>query len=93
MPAWRWWPQPPDVAQGRTTRLLHADRLAAVEHGPSTRLVFVETIANPRTQVADLAGIGTLCDERGLLYVVDSTLTTPVLFLGRDVQAAWWCTR
>ena len=25
---------------------------------PQTRLVFVETIANPRTQVADLAGIG-----------------------------------
>jgi len=54
---------------------------------PATRLVFVETIANPRTQVADLAGIGALCAERGLLYVVDSTLTTPVLFLGRDVQA------
>jgi len=54
---------------------------------PATRLVFVETIANPRTQVADLAGIGALCAERGLLYVVDSTLTTPVLFLGRNVQA------
>ncbi len=54
---------------------------------PTTRMVFVETIANPRTQVADLAGIGALCAERGLLYVVDSTLTTPVLLLGRDVQA------
>ena len=28
---------------------------------PATRLVFVETIANPRTQVADLARIGELC--------------------------------
>jgi len=54
---------------------------------PNTRLVFVETIANPRTQVADLEGIGALCAERGLLYVVDSTLTTPVLFNPRDVQA------
>ena len=54
---------------------------------PDTRMVFVETIANPRTQVADLAAIGALCAERGLLYVVDSTLTTPVLMLGRDVQA------
>jgi O-acetylhomoserine (thiol)-lyase len=53
---------------------------------PSTRLVFVETIANPRTQVTDLAGIGELCAERGLLYVVDSTLT-PVLFRARDVRA------
>jgi O-acetylhomoserine (thiol)-lyase len=54
---------------------------------PSTRMVFVETIANPRTQVADLEGIGRLCAERGLLYVVDSTLTTPVLFRPRDVGA------
>jgi len=54
---------------------------------PETRMVFVETIANPRTQVADLVGIGTLCAERGVLYVVDNTLTTPVLLLGRDVQA------
>src|SRR6478609_8173272 len=35
---------------------------------PATRLVFVETIANPRTQVADLARIGSVCHARGLLY-------------------------
>ena len=46
---------------------------------PATRLVFVETIANPRTQVADLARIGTLCRERGVLYFVDNTMTSPVL--------------
>lgn len=55
---------------------------------PQTRLVFVETIANPRTQVADLAGIGTLCAERGLLYVVDSTMTTPHLFQPKSVGAS-----
>lgn len=54
---------------------------------PETRLVFVETIANPRTQVADLAAIGQLCAARGLLYVVDSTMTPPSLFQPRDVQA------
>jgi O-acetylhomoserine (thiol)-lyase len=54
---------------------------------PATRLVFVETIANPRTQVADLAGIGKLCAQHGLLFVVDSTLTTPVLFQPRQVGA------
>ncbi len=47
---------------------------------PATRLVFVETIANPRTQVADLARIGALCRERGVLYVVDNTMTSPWLF-------------
>lgn len=54
---------------------------------PNTRIVFVETIANPRTQISDLAGIGALCAEKGLLYVVDNTLTTPVLLRGRDIQA------
>ncbi|MFN5880220.1 MAG: cystathionine gamma-synthase family protein, partial [Burkholderiales bacterium] len=55
---------------------------------PETRMVFAETIANPRTQVADLVGIGALCDERGVLFVMDGTLTTPELIRGRDVQAS-----
>lgn len=54
---------------------------------PATRLVFVETIANPRTQVADLARIGKLCEERGILYVVDNTMTTPYLFRPKSVGA------
>lgn len=55
---------------------------------PETRIVFAETIANPRTQVADLEGIGQLCTKRGLLYVVDNTMTTPYLFRPASVQAA-----
>jgi O-acetylhomoserine (thiol)-lyase len=47
---------------------------------PATRLVFVETIANPRTQVADLARIGELCARRGVLYYVDNTMTSPYLY-------------
>ena len=47
---------------------------------PNTRMVFVETIANPRTQVADLARIGELCARRDLLYVVDNTMTSPYLY-------------
>ena len=47
---------------------------------PDTRLVFVETIANPRTQIADLEGIGELCRAKGLVYVVDNTMTSPYLF-------------
>ena len=54
---------------------------------PRTRLVFVETIANPGTQVADLEAIGRLCGERGLLYVVDNTMTTPYLFRPKAVGA------
>ncbi|GAA0503649.1 cystathionine gamma-synthase family protein [Pigmentiphaga sp. GD03639] len=54
---------------------------------PNTRLVFVETIANPRTQVAALAEIGVLCKARGVLYVVDNTMTSPYLFRPKAVQA------
>ena len=53
----------------------------------NTRLVFVETIANPVTQVADLEGIGELCRQHGLLYVVDNTMTSPHLFLPKSVGA------
>ena len=55
---------------------------------PETRMVFVETVANPRTQVADLEGIGKLCAQRGLLYVVDSTMSTPHLFQPKAVGAS-----
>lgn len=55
---------------------------------PNTRMVFVETIANPRTQVADLEAIGKLCAQHGVLYVVDSTMTTPALFRPKAVGAS-----
>ncbi len=66
-----------------------ADSVAAVESAlrPQTRIVFVETVANPGTQIPDLVGIGELCRERGLLYVVDNTVTSPALFLPRRVGA------
>lgn len=62
---------------------------AAVEAAlrPNTRMVFVETIANPGTQVADMPAIGKLCAERGLLFVVDNTITSPALFRPIDVGA------
>ena len=55
---------------------------------PETRMVFVETIANPCTQVADLEGIGALCRARGIVYVVDNTITSPYLFLPKNVGAS-----
>ena len=54
----------------------------------NTRAVFVETIANPATQVADLVAIGSLCAEKRLLYIVDNTMTSPFLFQPRSVQAS-----
>lgn len=55
---------------------------------PNTRMVFVETVANPGTQVADLDSIGQLCREHGLVYVVDNTVTSPALFCPKAVGAS-----
>ena len=54
----------------------------------NTRLVFVETIANPVTQVADLNAIGDLCQTKNLIYCVDNTMTSPHLFSPKKVRAS-----
>jgi O-acetylhomoserine (thiol)-lyase len=54
---------------------------------PRTRIVFVETIANPRTQVADVARIGEVCRARGIVYFVDNTMTSPWLFRPKSAGA------
>ncbi|MBO9537513.1 cystathionine gamma-synthase family protein [Herbaspirillum sp.] len=76
-------------AQGAKVSMVDATDVRNVEAAitPQTRLVFVETIANPRTQVADLKRIGELCRERGILYVVDNTMTSPYLFQPKAVGA------
>lgn len=75
--------------QGVSVTMVDATDVAQIEAviTPATRMVFVETIANPRTQVADLKRIGELCRARGLLYVVDNTMTSPYLFQPRTVGA------
>lgn len=55
---------------------------------PSTRMVFTESIANPGTQVADMPAIGAWCQEKGLVYVLDNTLTTPWLCQGKAMGAS-----
>ncbi len=75
--------------QGIGVAFVDATDVGAVEAAltPATRLVFVETIANPRTQIADLERIGGLCAQRGLIYVVDNTMTSPYLFHPKTVGA------
>ncbi|MFM8466276.1 MAG: cystathionine gamma-synthase family protein [Oxalobacteraceae bacterium] len=76
--------------QGMPVSFVDATDVANVEKviTPATRMVFVETIANPRTQIGDLARIGELCRERGILYVVDNTMTSPFLFRPKQVGAS-----
>lgn len=54
----------------------------------TTKMVLVETIANPATQVADLAAIGDFCAKENLIYVVDNTMTSPYLFRPVTVKAS-----
>jgi len=75
---------------GVQVTMVDATRAGAVAEvlRPNTRMVFVETVANPGTQVADLAAIGQLCQDNGLVYVVDNTVTSPALFQPRNVGAS-----
>lgn len=75
--------------QGAKVTMVDATDVKNVEAAitPATRIVFVETIANPRTQIADLKRIGQLCRDRGILYVVDNTMTSPYLFRPKMVGA------
>jgi O-acetylhomoserine (thiol)-lyase len=78
------------AAHGNEVTFVDATDCALVEAAirPETRLIFVETIANPRTQIADLSRIGELCARQSLLYVVDNTTTSPYLFRPKTVNAS-----
>ncbi len=77
-------------SQGIEVTFVDATDAGEVEEAikENTRLVFVETIANPRTQVSDLIKIGDLCEARNLIYFVDNTMTTPYLFQPKSVKAS-----
>ncbi len=55
---------------------------------PNTRLVFLETIANPVTQIADFENISKFCAEKKLIYVIDNTITSPYLFRPKNIGAS-----
>ena len=52
-----------------------AEQRAAIR--PETKMILVEVVSNPTLRVADIKGIAELCREKGLLFVVDNTFTTP----------------
>jgi O-acetylhomoserine (thiol)-lyase len=77
------------ASHGTPVTFVDATKVGDVEQAlrGETRMVFVETIANPRTQVADVERIGRLCAARDLLYFVDNTMTSPWLFKPKTVGA------
>lgn len=56
---------------------------------PNTRMLFVETPANPTIVLTDIRACAALAKERGILLVVDNTFSSPVLQnpleLGADI--------
>ncbi|KIU03921.1 O-acetylhomoserine aminocarboxypropyltransferase/cysteine synthase family protein [Frigoribacterium sp. MEB024] len=59
-----------------------ADYAAAIR--PETKVVFVETVANPSGEVADLEGLADVAHAHGLPLIVDSTIATP--YLNRPIE-------
>ncbi len=55
------------------------DDLAAKARAKPTRLVWVETPANPTWEVTDIAAAAAIAREAGAIVAVDSTCATPVL--------------
>jgi O-acetylhomoserine (thiol)-lyase len=54
----------------------------------NTKAVYLETIANPVTQVADLRAIGQLCESKKCLFIVDNTMTPANVFDANSVLAS-----
>jgi O-acetylhomoserine (thiol)-lyase len=59
-----------------------ADYAAAIR--PETKVLFVETVANPSGEVADLEGLADVAHAHGLPLIVDSTIATP--YLNRPIE-------
>lgn len=60
--------------------------------GPATRILFIETPANPTLDVSDIRTLTQIAHDRGVQVVVDNTFLTPVLQqpleLGADITVA-----
>jgi len=54
-------------------------RVVAQAIGPTTRLVWLETISNPTTAMADIGAICALARPRGVPVAVDNTFASPYL--------------
>jgi O-acetylhomoserine (thiol)-lyase len=54
----------------------------------NTRIVFVETVAIPGTQIPDLQAIGDICEENEIVYFVDNTVLSAYLFQPKTVKAS-----
>ena len=52
-----------------------------------TRLLFVETIGNPKLDVPDVPALARIAHDAGVPIIVDSTVSSPYLASGADLEA------
>lgn len=68
-----------------TTFVASSDAEAyAAEIRDSTKAIFVETIANPSGEIADLEALADVAHAHGIPLIVDSTIATP--YLNRPIE-------
>lgn len=78
-------------AFGITTRYVKENESSAYEEliTDKTRLIFAETIGNPKLDVTDIATVAEMAHRHSLPFVVDNTMATPYLIqpiaLGADI--------
>lgn len=54
---------------------------------PETRLIFAETIGNPRCEILDVSKVAEIAHEHALPLMLDATMTTPYLMRPFDLGA------
>lgn len=71
---------------GVKTRFVDASDAGQVREALSdrTRLIFVETIGNPKMDVPDIEALSRIARQANIPLVVDSTVTPPCLFKAKD---------
>ncbi|MCK2023021.1 PLP-dependent transferase [Microbacterium sp. kSW2-24] len=47
--------------------------------GPDTKVIFTETIPNPKNDVVDIAAVARIAERHGIPLIVDNTIGTPYL--------------
>jgi O-acetylhomoserine (thiol)-lyase len=74
---------------GITTKFVDPVDLEAVAAGINerTRLLFVETVGNPKMDVPDIPALADIAHAAGIPIMVDSTITSPYLATGAQLKA------
>jgi cystathionine beta-lyase/cystathionine gamma-synthase len=74
---------------GITSTFVDSSDVAAVARAitPRTKLVFIETPANPTLKLTDIAAVAEVCKRAGVPLAVDNTFLTPVLQRPLDLGA------